>query len=115
MIKYCRFAFVITTFVIVTGINSKSAASSQFISSKLIYSQQLVAQSSTPNTQTEGVFNNEPIIQEKTSDTQTPSRNSHFYNLFTPILCTLLGYAAGSVVGSKNQRERVREHVPSEN
>ncbi|WP_153009624.1 hypothetical protein [Mastigocoleus testarum] len=98
-----------------TGINSKSAAISQFISSKIIYSQQLVAQSSTSNTQTEGVFNNEPIIQEKTSDTQSSSRDSEFYNLFTPILCTLLGYAAGSVVGSKNQRERVKERVPSEN
>ncbi len=83
MIKYYRFAFVITTFVIVIGVNSKSATSSQLISSKLIYSQQLVAQSSTPNTQTKEVFNNEPIIQDKTSDPQSSSRDRDFYNLFT--------------------------------
>lgn len=114
MINYCGFAFVITIFVMLTGVDSKSAAGTEFIH-EFTLSQQLVAQKSLQKTKTEGAFNNEPMIQEKTSESQNSPGNSDFYNLFTPILCTLLGYAAGSVVGSKNQRERVRERIPSNN
>lgn len=114
MINYSGLAFVITTFVILTGVDSKSAAGTEF-THEFTVSQQLVAQNSLQKTKTEGAFNNEPIIQEKIPESQNSPDNSDFYNLFTPILCTLLGYAAGSVVGSKNQRERVRERIPSKN
>ena len=110
MMNYCGFALAITTFVIMTGIDSKSAVGSEFMSS-----QQLVAQSPFQKTKTEGAFNNQPIIQEKKSENENPEVSTDFYSLFTPILCTLLGYAAGSVVGSKNKREKVVERIPSNN
>ncbi len=104
MINYRRFAFFVTTLVILTSVNSKSVAGAESI-----FSEQLVAQSSFTKSNAEGAFNSQPIIQEKKSEKQSSSDDSDFYNLFTPIVCTLLGYVAGSVVGSKSQKEKVGE------
>ena len=113
MSNYCGFAFIVTILVIITSIDSKSAVGAEFI-----FSQQLLAQSSLQKTNTGEAFNTEPIIpviKEQISESQNSSDDSEFNKLFTPILCTLLGYFAGSVVGSKNQRERVKERIPKKN
>ena len=103
MNNYCGFAFLVTISVIITSIDSKSAMGAEFT-----FSQQSLAQSPLQKTKTEGGFNSEPMIEEKKSESPKSSADSDFYNIFTPILCTLLGYVAGSVVGSKNQKEKVQ-------
>lgn len=107
MSNYCGFAFIVTILVAISSINSRSAVGAEFT-----VSQQSIAQSSLQKTETGGVFNDKAIIRDRVSQSQKSSDDSEFYNLFTPIMCTLIGYVAGSVVGSKNQRERVKERIP---
>ena len=103
MSNYCGFAFLVTILVIITSIDSKSAMGAEFT-----FPQQSLAQNPLQKTKTEGVFNSEPMIEEKKSESPKSSADSDFYNLFTPILCTLLGYVAGSVIASKSKREKVQ-------
>ena len=107
MSNYCGLAFIVTILVTIGSINSKSAVGAEYT-----VSQQSIAQSSLQKTETGGVFNDEAITRSRGSESQKSSDDSEFYNLFTPIMCTLIGYVAGSVVGGKNQRERVKERIP---